>query len=169
MTDSMTMNDSLTTLVPNSLRILLRETMMSPDGREGFVLNPDDPGFVDTLKSLSAAVVSTPPGPSRKPIVSHANHVLYGFGLVCRAIDGDMKAFEGADWETAWKLERVSDAEWAELLSRLEARAEHILEAGPKIEHWNPMMLTGMFGVAAHTAYHLGAVRQMVLDVSAKA
>ena len=159
------MNNELTTLISNSLRTLLRETMIRADVPEGFILNPGDPGFVDTLKSVSAKVASTPPGPGRKTIASHANHVLFGFGLVCRAIDGDMKAFEGADWDAAWKLEKVNDAEWAELLGRLDAKAQHIVDAGPKIETWIPQMLTGMFGIAAHTAYHLGAIRQMLRDV----
>jgi hypothetical protein len=161
------MAEPLSTLISQSLRTLLRETIIRADVPEGYVLNPGDPGLVDTLKSVSAKVASTPPGPGRKPIASHANHVLYGFGLVCRAIDGDRKAFEGADWDEAWKLERVNDAEWAELLGRLEAKAQHIVDAGPKIETWVPQMLSGMFGTAAHTAYHLGAIRQMLLDVQA--
>lgn len=78
-----------------------------------------------------------------------------------------MKAFEGADWDEAWKLEQVDDAEWTDLLQRLEAQAEHLLQEGPTYEHWNAMVLTGMFGIAAHTAYHLGAVRQMLRDVQA--
>ena len=167
MIETTTPADSSATLGPNSLRTLLRETMFRAAADEAYVINRGEPGLIDTLRSLSAEVASTPPGPGRKPIVSHANHVLFGLELAGRAIDGDMKAFEGADWDDAWKLEQVDDAEWADLLRRLEAQAEHLLQEGPTYEHWNAMVLTGMFGIAAHTAYHLGAVRQMLRDLQA--
>lgn len=159
------MNPDLPALVSQALRALLSETMFRAPVQSGFLLNPGDPGLVDTLKSLSAKTVSTPPGPGRKPIVSHANHVLYGLELVARAAGGDQHAFDNADWDAAWKLVAVNDAEWADLLARLERTAQTLLETGPKFQPWNEIMLTGLFGSAAHTAYHLGAIRQMVKDV----
>jgi len=159
------MSNDLATLVPQSLRKLLKETLFRADTGECYVINPEEPGFVDTLKSLSAAKASKPPHAGRKPVVSHANHVLYGLGLMARAVDGDMHAFDNTDWSVAWKLETVTDAEWRDLVGRLEKTAAHIVEAGPNIKEWNPIMLTGMFAVAAHTAYHLGAVRQILRDV----
>lgn len=160
------MAESFTTLISHSLRTLLKETMFRAASEEAYVINRNEPGFIDTLKSLTAKVVSTPPRPGRKPIVSHANHVLYGLGLVSRALDGDMKAFADADWDVAWKLERVNDAEWAELLGRLEATAQHVLDAASqKVTSLSGVMLTGTLGIAAHTAYHLAAVRQILLDV----
>jgi len=159
------MSDNLATLVPQSLRKLLQETLFRADTQESYVINGGEPGFVETLKGLSATVASKPPHAGRKPIVSHANHVLYGMGLVARAVDGDMHAFDNTDWTVAWKLESVTDAEWRDLVARLEKTAAHLVEAGPNIKEWNPIMLTGMFAVAAHTAYHLGAIRQMLLDL----
>jgi hypothetical protein len=159
------MSTELAELVSNSLRTLLAETMFRADTRACFVLNGGEPGMIETLKSLSAQTVSTPPGPNRKPIVSHANHVLYGWGLINRALHGDEHAFEGTDWDAAWKLVQVNDAEWQKLLAQLESTGREILELGPKTEHWNEIMLTGMFASAAHTAYHLGAIRQMLRDV----
>jgi hypothetical protein len=162
------MNSStdLSALISASLRTLLAETMFRADPRGGYILNRGELGMVDTLKSLSAEKVSTPPKPGRKPIVSHANHVLFGWELMSRAVHGDERAFENADWDAAWKLESVNDAEWAKLLSRLERTAQDVLDLGPKVQDWNEVMLTGVFASAAHTAYHLGAIRQMLRDVS---
>ena len=153
------------TLISHSLRTLLSETMFRADPQGGYILNRGEPGLVDTLKSLSAKTVSTPPRPGRKPIVSHANHVLFGLGLMNRAVHGDEQAFKGADWDAAWRLVTVDDAQWSGFLQRLETTAQEVLDAAPGNQHWNEVMLTGVFASAAHTAYHLGAIRQILLDV----
>lgn len=158
------MADALATLVSKSLRTLLHETMFRADD-SSYLLNPGDPGFVETLQGLSAEQVSRPPRPGGKPIVSHANHVLYGWELIVRALDGDPSGFATADWSVAWKLERVDDAEWRALVDRLERAAKRVLEFGPGFQAWDEVMFTGMYGSAAHTAYHLGAIRQMVKDL----
>ena len=163
------MADDLVTLVPMALRTLLSETLFRAPPDAAFIINRGEPGFLDTLKSLSARTVSTPPGAGRKPIVSHANHVLFGLGLIQRAVDGDPKAFDGVDWDAAWKLVEVDDVQWADLLRRLEKTAQHVLDAAPQVRDWNEMMLTGLFATAGHTAYHLGAVRQMLRDVESSA
>ncbi|WP_254507432.1 DinB family protein [Anatilimnocola floriformis] len=154
----------LATLVSQSLRTLLKETMFHAEKHGGFLLNGGEPGMVATLQELSAEQASKPPGPGRKPIVSHANHVLFGWELLNRALQGE-NSFAGADWNAAWKLERVNDAEWQELLGKLEKNAAEILERAPRYTEWNEMMLTGTFASAAHTAYHLGAIRQMLREV----
>jgi hypothetical protein len=158
------MSEILATLVGKSLRTLLFETMFRAEA-SSYLLNPGDPGFVETLKGLSAEQVSRPPRPGGKPIVSHANHVLYGWELIVRALDGDPSGFATADWSVAWKLERVDDQEWRALLGRLEKAAKRILEFGTDFASWDEVMFTGMYGSAAHTAYHLGAIRQMVADL----
>ena len=152
-------------LISKSLQILLSETMVRADADYAFIINPLDPGMIETLKPLTAAVVSTSPGPGRKPIVSHANHVLYGWDLLVRTLQGDMTAFPNADWSLAWQLEAVDDAEWKELLDRMESTAGTLLELAPRYESWNELMLTGTFASIAHNAYHLGAIRQILLDV----
>lgn len=159
------MSAELQKLVSQSLRTLLSETMFHAEAHGGYLLNPGEPGFIDTMKALSAAVVSKSPGPGRKPIVSHANHVLYGWDLLNRVLHGEEQVFETANWNIAWKLECVNDAEWQSLVAKLEQTGKEILELGPKFENWNEIMLTGMYGSAAHTAYHLGAIRQMLREL----
>lgn len=63
MIETTTPADSSSTLVPHSLRTLLRETMFRAAADEAYVINRGEPGLLDTLKSLSAEVASTPPGP----------------------------------------------------------------------------------------------------------
>ena len=63
------MSAELQSLISKSLHTLLQETMFRANKDGGFLLNGGEPGFVDTMKSLSAEQASKPPGPGRKPIV----------------------------------------------------------------------------------------------------
>lgn len=150
-----------------ALVTLLRETLLHAASDEAYVINPNEPGFIDTLRSHSAATASRAPGTGRKPICAHANHLLYGIELATRALGGEQGVYQSADWNAAWKLETVSDDEWRTLLERLERQAELLLELVARPREWERIALTGTFGIPAHTAYHLGAVRQMLLDLEA--
>lgn len=160
------MADDNESLAIRALTTLLRETLLRADGQYAFLLNPNDPGFVETLKEISAETASKSPGPDRKPIVSHANHVLYGIELANRALAGEQGVYQGADWSAAWKLEAVSEPQWQELVSRLEQQAKLLIEQIGQSRAWDEITLTGSFSISAHTAYHLGAIRQLLLDVS---
>ncbi|HVJ79955.1 MAG TPA: hypothetical protein VNC50_02700 [Planctomycetia bacterium] len=155
----------LASLVSAALKTLLSETMFRADARAGYILNRGEPGFIETLKTLSAKTASTPPREGGKPICSHANHVLYGLELMDRALHGDAKAFENTDWDAAWRLVSVTEAEWSDLIARLDRTGRSVLEAAPKVPSWNEITLTGCFASAAHTAYHLGAIRQIMKDI----
>lgn len=87
------MSAELQMLISQSLRTLLSETMFHAQPHGGYLLNGGEAGFIDTMKSLSAATVSKSPGPNRKPIASHANHVLYGWDLLNRVLHGEEKVF----------------------------------------------------------------------------
>jgi len=158
----MTNNDSLKV---KALDTLLHETLLRADHAYAFVLNPGDPGLVETLKSLAAATVSVSLGPARKSITAHANHVLYGIELSNRALAGEAGVYENADWDVAWTLQCVSEAQWRDLVSRLEQQSRLLLEQVRQVRQWDATMLTGTLAIAAHAAYHLGAIRQMLLNV----
>ena len=149
-----------------ALSTLLRETLMRADTQYAYLLNPGDPGLVETLKLLSAETASKSPGPGRKPIASHANHVLYGIELANRALGGEQGVYESADWKVAWELKSVSEEQWRDLVNRLVQQTKLLIEQISLPREWNEITLTGSFSIAAHTAYHLGAIRQLVLDVA---
>jgi hypothetical protein len=158
----MTKSDSL---VIEALATLLRETLLRADHAYAYVLNPGDPGLVETLKSLAAATVSVTPGPARKSIAAHAHHVLYGIELANRALGGEVGVYENADWDVAWTLQCVSETQWRDLVNRLEQQSRLLLEQVRQVRQWDATTLTGTLAIAAHAAYHLGAIRQMLLGL----
>jgi hypothetical protein len=74
--------------------------------------------------------------------------------------------YENADWDLAWTLQSVSQPQWRDLVNRLEQQAQLLIDQVSQPRQWDEALLTGAFAIAAHAAYHLGAIRQMVLDVA---
>lgn len=155
-------NDSLER---KALTTLLRESLQRPADGFAFFLNPGDPGFAETMRSISAQTASTPPAPGRKPIVAHCNHVLYGIELANRALAGESDVYESANWDIAWQLESVTIGEWQNLIKRFDEQSQLLLDQVNQPREWNELLLTGCFSIAAHTAYHLGAIRQILRDL----
>jgi hypothetical protein len=151
-----------TALAIKSLSTLLMETLFRADLQFAYVLNAGEPGLVETARQLSATSASQSPGPGRKPIVSHANHVLYGIALAHRALGGKKDVYENADWAVAWKLERVSEQQWQGLVNQLEQKSQLLMDQITQPRDWSEIELTGTFAIAAHAAYHLGAIRQLL-------
>lgn len=66
------------------------------------------------------------------------------------------------DWETAWKIERVTDDEWLEMKRALAERKlelETMIDAAPGEIFADPDILGGTYGIVAHNAFHLGQIR----------
>lgn len=153
-------------LTIRALTALLKETLFRADPRYGYLLNSGDSGFVETLKPITATQASALPGEDRRPIVSHANHILYSIELANRALNGDSSAYLNADWSAAWELESVDDQQWQQLKVRCEQEAHLLIEHINQPQEWTELTLTGSLSIPAHVAYHLGSIRQILLDVT---
>ncbi|WP_425618680.1 hypothetical protein NA78x_002390 [Anatilimnocola sp. NA78] len=66
-------------------------------------------------------------------------------------------------------MEHVTDAEWAELLPKLEKTVHEVIEVVANNQQWDEIIFTGCYASAAHAAYHLGAIRQMLHDLDCNA
>ena len=69
--------------------------------------------------------------------------------------------FADAKWDEAWKTSTVDDGEWATIRQELEVQARRWMEALGAPREATRFELTGIVGSIAHTAYHLGAIRQI--------
>ena len=152
-----------------SLATLLAEVFFGPGQGESWLLNPGDDGLVPGLKKLTAEQASFHGGKSRKSIASHANHVLYHLELICRWVEGEENPFATADWSEAWNLVDVNEEEWQQLTDQLESRARFWIDASENVPLGNELAFKGSFASISHTAYHLGAIRQLILAKEASA
>jgi hypothetical protein len=145
---------------------LLTEVFEGPPGEEAYVLNPGDPGLLRQLESLSAAAASTRPSPSRPPLAAHVDHVHYGLSLVNRWIAGEENPWASADWNASWRITSVTEEEWSALLGKLREAATTWGDAVAKLENFDDLTAAGAIATVAHTAYHLGAIRQILATAS---
>jgi hypothetical protein len=83
---------------------------------------------------------------------------------MCEFINGRT---ENVNWEDSWLIETVNDTEWQALQSSVTKSYENTLRCLASVEDWNEGLRTGMaMGMIAHTAYHLGAIRQIAKNNS---
>jgi hypothetical protein len=145
-----------------SLFNLLVELFDGPPGPEAFVLNPDDPGLLRQLAGVDAQTASTRPMPGLTTIAAHVDHVHYGFTLLNRWAAGEPNPWATADWNASWRRDRVTDDEWRTLRDKLAQAAADWKQTVNTRDNWDAMSASGTIASAAHTAYHLGAIRQIL-------
>ncbi len=155
------------TIFRAAISTLLIEIFDGPPGSAAFVLNPGDQGLLNQLDSLSAATASTRPMPGHTTVAAHADHVEYGMSLLNRWIDGDPNPWATADWNLSWQRITVTDDQWHALRQRFRNTVKHWQEGFARRADWDEISAAGALASVAHTAYHLGAIRQILAAMNA--
>jgi hypothetical protein len=143
-----------------SLAYLLRETFEgSPEGQMSAYLDHGT-GFFPTLEKLTAAQVSQ--GVSEMTIAAQTEHAKFYLDRLCEYLNGRT---EPVRWDDSWLIETVNDTEWDSLRDGVRKSYENALRCIAEIESWNEMRTGMAMGMIAHSAYHLGAIRQLAKQV----
>lgn len=143
-----------------SLVNVLNELIDGSALEAAWVLNPEDPGLISSLGKVSAEEASAVPSGGGASIAAHVDHLRYGLELLNRSIRGE-KPLADADYSASWKLNAVSEAEWALRREALRREAYAWREALMHSRDLTDVELTGVIASVAHLAYHLGAIRQI--------
>jgi hypothetical protein len=147
-------------LIQRTLLMLLRELAEGPAPEAAWVLNPEDPGLLRSLDTLSAAAASAKGAGSDSSIAAHVDHLRYGLHLMNRWSKGE-SPFADADYAASWRRVTVAEEEWRVLRDRLRAEIEEWRAAIQQPRDLAESDLAGMVASIVHLAYHLGAMRQM--------
>lgn len=150
-----TANDHLTGLFIERYRELIEgvpddePTWVTTGGREG--------GLLGSVAGLSAAQASRDfAGTS---IASHVEHVRWAIELANGFFRGDSSR---PSWSESWSVKTVDAAAWTALKSALESAAAELMDHLESKQGWaDPLSTTGALSGYGHTAYHLGAIRQL--------
>lgn len=145
-----------------ALSKLLTEVFDGPPGNWAFLLNPDDPGLLRQLDTIDAVAASTRPMPGSTTIAAHVDHVCYGFTLMNRWAAGEPNPWADADWKASWRRTTVDAAQWQKLREDLRREVDNWQKVVATRTQWVEIAATGALASAAHTAYHLGAIRQIL-------
>jgi len=143
-----------------SVAYLLRETFEgSPEGQPSAYLDRGI-GFFTTIDALSAEQVSHEFGDTT--IVAQVEHAKFYLDRLCEFIGGRT---ERVNWEDSWLIETVNDDEWTALRSTVKKAYENALKCLATTDSWDTSKAGMAIGLIAHSAYHLGAIRQIVKSV----
>ena len=145
-----------------ALSNMLTEIFDGPPGQEAYVLNPGDPGLLRQLDAIDASTASTPLVQGRTTIAAHVDHVQFGLSILIRWFAGETNPFAGADYNGSWKRTIVSDEQWRKLREALRHDAEEWHKAVSTRTSWDNVSASAALSTAAHTAYHMGAIRQIL-------
>jgi hypothetical protein len=145
-----------------ALTLLLTEIFDGPPGRDAYLLNPGDHGLLRQLDAIDAAAASRRPMPGKTTIAAHVDHVEYGLSLLNRWAAGKENPWADADWNASWQRSTVTEEQWRTLRERLRHSAGQWQKSVVARTSWDDLAAAGSLASAAHTAYHLGAIRQIL-------
>ncbi|GEN88192.1 hypothetical protein MKY30_11925 [Oceanobacillus sp. FSL W8-0428] len=145
-------------VLKNAIKTMVKETFEGPSG-EGSMFTESRPnsGFFGTLEQLSANEASIAVNGST--IAAHADHTrfyLWGTNIILK--DGKQPEM---NWGESWQINLVDEKRWNQIQEGLRHEYVTFLERVDAIE-WNESLSKEALASLAHSAYHLGAVRQML-------
>ncbi|MCY7348342.1 MAG: hypothetical protein LH614_19275 [Pyrinomonadaceae bacterium] len=140
--------------------LILRETFEGSPAGQGSAYLDRGVGIFATLETLSAADVSLEVGETT--IAAHTEHAKFYLDRICEIIKGGN---EKINWEQSWLIETVNETEWRYLREGMRKSYENVLLCFAEIETWNETNIGEAVAIIAHTAYHLGAMRQIMKRV----
>ena len=149
--------------ITKTLTRLFTELTEGSHPKGGFVLNTGDIGLLKSLDKLSAADASHSVN-GGATIAAHAQHVRYGLSLMNDWGNNGGNPFANAKWDEAWKMSKVTDAQWQEIRNGLREEVTRWQQVLKTPREANDLELMGIVGSIAHLAYHLGAIRQINKD-----
>jgi len=139
-----------------SIAYLLRETFEgSPEGQPSAYLDRGV-GIFNTLDGISADDASKEV--ASMTIAAQTEHAKFYLDRLCEFINGRT---ERVNWEDSWLIETVTDGEWDALRKAVRTSYENSLRCLAGVDDWTKERVGMAMGIVAHTAYHLGAIRQI--------
>ena len=142
----------------NSLFALLKETFEGTNTAFGTMYIDQGTGFFDTIDQIDAARASRLLREDGATIAGHCEHVRFYLEFLSNYMN---EKFTMVDWKDSWRVKTVTDAEWTALRGQLQKNYQMVSDAVSEVETWNDFKISGALGILAHTAYHLGAIRQI--------
>ena len=148
-------------LFVGAVAYMLRESFEgSPEGQASAYLDRGI-GFFSTIGAVSAEAASREF--KGTTIAAQTEHAKFYLDRLCEFINGRT---ERVNWEDSWLIETVNEAEWDALRSTVTKSYESALRCLASVEDWTEDRTGMAIGLVAHTAYHLGAIRQIAKSVA---
>jgi hypothetical protein len=119
----------------------------------------------ETLAGITAEEASIPVGGKCATLAAQVRHVAFYLEVVDRSVHDPN--YPPVDWGEIWRtVSSVTPEGWAAIQDELRASYNRIIALVHDTPDWNDMRAIGhAIGVIAHTAYHLGEIRQALCTI----
>ena len=144
-----------------ALLMVLDETF---DRIQGFYLDRGTSLF-ETLAGISAATASIPVGNKCATLAAQVKHIAFYLDVVDNSVRHP--SFTATDWGEIWRtVSSVTPDEWDAIQAELRASYNRILQLVEDTTAWpDEIYIGGAIAMIAHTAYHLGEIRQALCTI----
>ncbi len=140
----------------NNVFALLKETFEgSPP--EGSHYLDREVGVLNTIEKISAQNASRLI--SGATVAAHLEHARFYLEILPEFMNGRT---EKVDWNESWLVKTVDEAQWNLLKENVQRNYEKVAEMFQTIAVWDDEKVGGAMAIIVHTAYHLGAMRQIM-------
>jgi hypothetical protein len=129
------------------------------DSVHGFYLDGGTSLF-ETLADISAAEASIPVGGKCATLAAQVKHVSFYLHVLEESVRDPN--YPRVDWGEIWRtVSSVTEDEWAAIKTELRTNYNRIINLVQSAPVWpSDAEIGGAIAVIAHTAYHLGEIRQ---------
>lgn len=150
------MTDNGESAVKSSLLYLFREAFDGPGPKDGLFLNAGAGirGVLDDIDSDTASVLV-----NGSSIAAHASHLRLYLEVISSFVKGIARS---ADWNEGWSVTSVTEPEWDGVREGIAAACRDIEETVAGIRIWDEDKISMVMALTVHSAYHLGAIKQMI-------
>lgn len=148
--------------IVSSLLELLDELYVGPAGKYTWVIDQDPGhGFSKSIEQIDALRASTPIVKGGSTIAAHTEHLRWSIRVALEFFDDKMPS---PDWSESWRIHEVTDQEWQKLQQDLLKSYKELRWAIQERKDWsNQQFRQGTLALLPHAAYHLGAIKQMII------
>ncbi len=123
----------------------------------GYILDHGTSIF-ETLASVTAEEASQSISKHCAPISAQVNHLRFYLDTLNEAArTGEITR---VDWASSWQVGQVTNEEWKALVTGLRTSYDATRAFATTHEGWTEDTIGGAFAIVAHSAYHLGEIRQ---------
>jgi len=122
----------------------------------------------ETLATITAEEASRPVSPTCATLAAQVEHVRFYIDVLEHEINGE-RVGDKADWGEIWRTVReVTPEQWEDSKKRLMESYRRVMALLKTLAWKNGDEVGGAMAIAAHTAYHLGEIRQALCTLHEK-
>ena len=144
-----------------AVRTLLKETYDGPkENASWYTEAKPGSGLFGTLEKISAEDASIPINGTT--IAAQTDHTRYYLWVANSYLNGEEPS---KDWGASWKITNVDKIIWAQFTDELQQEYTTLLKKIDSLDSLDEQTSNGLLGALAHSAYHLGSIRQMIKSI----